>query len=217
MKVLRPRVPANDSVVLGVLGIQDCKVTMKGLESILKQTVDKNRVHVVLASTQEVPEFTTFQLLNQREYASVTIYVGDALHEYVLEQSKQHGSHMCITQANHLLEPQVIQTLLDSKEKGVIAPMLVSSTRYSNYHTKVDANGYCLDDPMYDELLYKRVKGQISVPVINGTYFVHHKFLSQISYKDGTPRESYVIMSNGLRNKGIPQYLDNRQYHGSIA
>jgi hypothetical protein len=123
---------------------------------------------------------------------------------------------MMITQANHLLEPYAIQTLLDSKEKGVLAPMLTSQTRYSNYHTKVDSNGYCLDDPMYDDLLYKRVKGQIAVPVVNGTYFIRHSLLTQISYDDGSGRDSYVMMCDGLRKKKISQYLDNRQQYGTI-
>jgi hypothetical protein len=119
-------------------------------------------------------------------------------------------------EGRHKLEPHVLQMLLESKDKGVIAPMLVSATRYSNYHAKVDANGYCLDDPLYDDLLYKRVKGQIAVPVVNGLYFVNHNLLPKIKYSDGTRRDSYVIMSDALRKQGILQYLDNRQFHGLI-
>ena len=116
-----------------------------------------------------------------------------------------------------MLEPHVLQMLLDSKDKGVLAPMLVSNTRYSNYHAKVDANGYCADDPLYDDLLYKRVKGQIAVPVVNGVYFVNHALLTKIKYTDETRRDAYVIMSDALRKQGIPQYLDNRQFHGTIG
>jgi hypothetical protein len=119
-------------------------------------------------------------------------------------------------EGRHKLEPHVLQMLLDSKEMGVLAPMLVSNTRYSNYHAKVDANGYCADDPLYDDLLYKRVKGQIAVPVVNGIYFVNHALLTKLKYSDGTRRDSYVIMSDALRKQGIPQYLDNRQFHGTI-
>jgi hypothetical protein len=127
------------------------------------------------------------------------------------------GAHACFVESRHLLELYTIQTLLDSKDKGVIAPMLVSNTRYSNYHAKVDANGYCLEDPLYDDLLYKRVKGQIAVPVVNGIYFVHHKFLPHISYTDGSNRDSYVILSDSLRKKGILQYIDNRRDYGIIT
>jgi hypothetical protein len=216
LKRMRPRQAANDSLVIGFVNTKGGAVT-KALSCLLDQTVDKARTHIVLASATELPEYITFELLNRREYASVTQYVGNHAHEYIVGKALQLGAHACFMESRHLLEPYTLQTLLDSKEKGVIAPMLTSQTRYSNYHTKVDTNGYCLDEPMYDDLLYKRVKGQIAVPVVNGIYFVHHKFLSQIFYTDGTKRDSYVIMSDNLRKKGIPQYLDNRRDYGTIV
>jgi SAM-dependent methyltransferase len=213
LKALRPRQPANDSLVIGVVYTKGSDIG-KALSGLLAQTLDKTRTHIVLASAEEVHEFATF---DQSRYASVTRYVGNYAQEHIVGKALELGAHACFIESRHSLEPHTVQTLLDSKEKGVIAPMLTSQTRYSNYHTKVDAYGYCLDDPMYDDLLYKRVKGQIAVPVVNGTYFVHHKFLSQISYTDGTKRDSYVVMSDGLRKKGIPQYLDNRQHYGTIV
>ena len=216
LKDLRPRQPANDSVVIGMVHTKGCTTTMKALTQLLNQTLDKSKVHVVLASSKDVNEFITFDLLNRREYASVSRYIGDHSYEHVIGKALELGSHVCFMESRHLLESYTIQTLLDSKEKGVIAPMLVSNTRYSNYHTKVDINGYIMDEPMYDDLLYKRVKGQIAVPVVNGMYFIHHKLLPQISYTDGTNRDSYVILCDGLRKKGIPQYLDNRRTYGTI-
>jgi len=213
LKALRPRQPANDSLVIGVVHTV-LGETRKALSGLLAQTVDKARTHIVLTSATEVPEYKTF---DPSQYASVTRYVGNHAQEFIVGKALELGSHVCFMQTRHVLKPYTIQTLLDSKEKGVIAPMLISSTRYSNYHTKVDANGYCLDEPMHDDLLYRRVKGQTAVPVVNGTYFVHHKFLSQLSYTDGTPRDSYVIMSDGLRKKGIAQYLDNCQGYGEIT
>jgi len=207
----------EDQLVIGIIHDKLCTKTMDMLTRFLKQTVNKQNVHVVLLSKVEVPEFVTFLLLNQREYASVTHFEGDQLYEHILDVAIKKQCSMMIMQTNHMLEPHTIQTLLDSKDKGVIAPMLTSRTRYSNYHTKVDNNGYCVDEPFYDDLLYKRVKGQIAVPVVNGMYFVHHKFLSQILYNDGTKREPYVIMSDNLRKKEIPQYLDNRQNYGIIS
>jgi beta-1,4-mannosyl-glycoprotein beta-1,4-N-acetylglucosaminyltransferase len=213
LKALRPRQPANDSLVIGVVHAKGSDVG-KALSGLLTQTVDKARTHIVLASATEVPEYNTF---DQSQYASVTRYVGNYAQEHIVGKALELGAHACFIESRHSLEPHTVQTLLDSKEKGVIAPMLTSQTRYSNYHTKVDTNGYCVDDPLYDDLLYKRVKGQIAVQVVNGTYFVHHKFLPQISYTDGTKRDSYVIMSDGLRKKGIPQYLDNRRDYGTIV
>jgi hypothetical protein len=212
LKALRPRQSANDSLVIGVMHTKGSDVG-KALSGLFAQTVNKARTHIVLASLTEVPELASIEL---SQYASATRYIGNHAQEYIVGKALALGAHVCFIETRHQLESYTIQTLLDSKEKGVIAPMLISKTRYSNYHAKVNANGYYLEDPMYDELLYKRVKGQIAVPVVNGIYFVHHKFLSQISYIDGTKRDSYVIMCDGLRKKGIQQYLDNRQHYGTI-
>jgi len=196
-----PMSAANDSLLLLVHGSANA--------SLLTQTVDKSRIHLVFATKEPVP-------VDGVGYASVTPYSGDFPHEFAIDAAQQKGSHLCVMEGQHKLEPHVLQMLLDSKDKGVIAPMLVSTTRYSNYHAKVAANGYCVDDPLYDDLLYKRVKGQIDVPVVNGIYFVNHALLPKIKYIDGTRRDSYVIMSDALRKQGIPQYLDNRQFHGTI-
>jgi len=201
VNALRPRPAANDSLLLLLQGSANA--------SLSTQTVDKSRIHLVFATKEPI----TF---DGTGYASVTPYSGEFPHEYAIDLALQKGSHFCVMEGRHTLEPHVLQMLLDSKDKGVIAPMLVSATRYSNYHAKVDSNGYCVDDPLYDDLLYKRVKGQIAVPVVNGIYFVNHALLPRIKYSDGTRRDSYVIMSDALRKQGIPQYLDNRQFHGTI-
>jgi beta-1,4-mannosyl-glycoprotein beta-1,4-N-acetylglucosaminyltransferase len=201
VNALRARPAANDSLVLLLQGSANA--------SLSTQTVDKSRIHLVFATKEPV----TFDGVG---YASVTTYSGDFPHEYAVGITLQKGSHLCVMEGRHKLESHVLQMLLDSKDKGVIAPMLVTNTRYSNYHAKVDANGYCVDDPLYDDLLYKRFKGLIDVPVVNGIYFVNHALLPKIKYSDGTRRDAYVIMSDALRKQGIPQYLDNRQFHGTI-
>jgi len=203
VNALRERPPANDSLVLLLFLKGSANATLS------TQTVDESRIHLVIATKEPVP-------VDGGGYASVRTYSGDLPHEYAMDFALQKGSHLCVMEGRHKLEPHVLQMLLDSKDKGVIAPMLVSNTRYSNYHAKVDANGYCLDDPLYDDLLYKRVKGQIAVPVVNGIYFVNHALLPKLKYSDGTRRDSYVIMCDALRKQGIPQYLDNRQFHGTI-
>lgn len=210
VNALRARPVANDSLLLLVTGAANFAAA-----SLQTQTVDKSRVHLILAS-KAAKESVAFNCSKSSEYASVTTYSGDFPHEYAIDLALQKGSHLCVMEGRHKLEPHVLQILLDSKDKGVIAPMLVSTTRYSNYHARVDAKGYCVDDPLYDDLLYKRVKGQIAVPVVNGIYFVNNALLTRIKHSDGTRRDSYVIMCDALRKQGIPQYLDNRQFHGTI-
>jgi hypothetical protein len=210
MEILSGAAPSSvDSMVLGLVIPNKCKTVDEAFARIVAQTIDVSRIHLMVPLDASIPSSSSF--------ASIQRYEGESPMEQFLETARLLGAHFCTMQANYMLEPHVLQTLLDSKDKGVIAPMLVSATRYSNYHAKVDANGYCVDDPLYDDLLYKRVKGQITVPVVNGIYFVNNALLPKIKYSDGTHRDSYVIMSDGLRKQGIPQYLDNRQFHGTIC
>src|SRR5581483_2337604 len=100
----------------------------------------------------------------------------------------------------------------------VVAPMLVTdSTRYSNFHNVIDANGYFLDDPLYNPIHERKIRGLIEVPVVHCTYFVRYDVLDKVSYQDGSEHHEYVIFSRTLRNKLIPQYLDNRKHYGYIT
>lgn len=210
METLSGTAPSSiESMVVGLMVPKECKTVDEAIASIAAQTIDASRIHLMVPSNVSIPSSSSF--------ASILRYEGESPMEQFLETARLLGAHFCTTQANYMLEPHVLQMLLDSKDKGVLAPMLVSNTRYSNYHAKVDANGYCADDPLYDDLLYKRVKGQIAVPVVNGVYFVNHALLPKMKYTDETRRGAYVIMSDALRKQGIPQYLDNRQFHGTIG
>lgn len=207
----------SDILVVPILIVNDCTTVVQSLKTLREQTIHPAKLHLYFITSMFASECEVFQRDYGSLYASVHICPLETSHQYFVYCATRLGAHLLATQGRYILEPHVFETLLKSKEKGVIAPMLSSSTRYSNYHSKVGANGYIVDEPLYDDLLHRRVKGQIAVPVVNGIYFVHHKLLSQISYTDGTKRDSYVIMSDGLRKKGIPQYLDNRQHYGTIV
>jgi len=67
------------------------------------------------------------------------------------------------------------------------------------------------------EVLTHNVKGLIEVEVIHCTYLIRHEVLDSILYNDGSGRYEYVIFSDTLRKKGIPQYIDNRRCYGKIT
>lgn len=206
----------TDILVVPILIVDECRSVAQSLKSLREQTINPAKLHLYFITSKFTTECEAFQREHGLLYASIHIVPLDTSPQYFVYCAVRLGAHLLTSQGRYVLEPYVFETLLKSKDKGVIAPMLTSNTRYSNYHIKVDANGYCLDDPLYDDLLYKRVKGQIAVPVVNGIYFVNNAFLKYISYTDVTKRDSYVIMSDGLRKKGISQYLDNRQGYGII-
>jgi len=206
----------EDKLVVPILFVDECKTVSQSLKALRAQTINPAKLHIYFITSKFTTECEAFQRDYGTLYASIHIVPLDTSPQYFVYCATRLGAHLLTSQGRYILEPCVFETLLQSKDKGVIAPMLTSNTRYSNYHVKVDVNGYCLDDPLYDDLLYKRVKGQIAVPVVNGIYFVHNTLLQHISYTDVTKRDSYVIMCDGLRKKGISQYLDNRQAYGTI-
>ena len=65
--------------------------------SILLQKYFKKALHIVLLSEIEVPEFTSFQLLNSREYASVICYIGAQPYQHVLEVAIKKQCCMIMT------------------------------------------------------------------------------------------------------------------------
>jgi hypothetical protein len=100
---------------------------------------------------------------------------------------------------------------------GVIAPMLTTTTAYSNYHSSIDKNGYLLADKMSMQILLKQIKGCIEVPVVHCTYFIANNILDKVSYDDNSYRYEYVVFSDVLRKQNIPQYIDNRKDYGRIS
>lgn len=106
--------------------------------------------------------------------------------------------------------------LFDSK-LPIVAPLLKSSTVYSNYHEHVDINGYFKSSPGYNIILNQNVKGFICVDVVHCTYFIRFEYLQKMTYDDGSYRYEYVIFSDNARKLNIGQFIDNRYDYGRIS
>jgi len=126
-----------------------------------------------------------------------------------------------VADCDNLISPETI-TQLRSTGLPVVAPLLqcaVETSMYSNFHTDVDINGYFKQDDigLYNNLLYQRIKGLVDLKVVHCTYYIKNSVLPQIVYDDDTYRYEYVMFSDNLRKKGIPQYLDTRKVYGRIS
>jgi len=102
----------------------------------------------------------------------------------------------------------------------VVAPFLktiVESPLYSNYHFKVDQNGYYLSCPEYMTVHSQIIKGIIECELVHCTYLVQKEYLNKVNYNDNSGRYEYVIVSDNFRKLGIPQYLDTRKVYGYIT
>lgn len=132
--------------------------------------------------------------------------------------ARRLGCHYFVSDLDNFIVPDTLQSLYDSG-LPVVAPMLrVVYSDYSNFYTLADPEGYAVVGvPDFYEVVTGRIRGFIMVDVVHCTYFVRHDVLDEISYDDGSARYEYVIFSDVLRRKGIPQYVDNRRIYGLIG
>lgn len=147
-----------------------------------------------------------FKALGQIRQESIDFAISNKTHYFVID-----CDNFCFT-------PNIIEIMLNSN-LGVVSPLLrTSATRYSNYHSTIDKNGYMeVGDPLYDVLLSSKIKGLVELPVVHCTYFIRNSMLPFCDYDDGSGRHEYVIFSDSLRKKNIPQYLDTRKVYGMIT
>ena len=216
------------------------------LECIYKQTYPKSHTHLYIRTNDNkdntIDVLKQFIKDHESEYASVYFddsSIDESLKEFghhewnshrckilgkirqeSIEYAKKRKAHYFVADCDNFIVPETIAELLKNSENGIIAPMLNSNrdgdVAYSNYHDDIDKNGYFKQGELYTKVLYRNIKGLIEVPVVHCTYFINNKFLNDIVYDDESYRYEYVIFSHVLRNKNIPQIIDNRQFYGIV-
>lgn len=88
---------------------------------------------------------------------------------------------------------------------------------YANYHNIASPNGYYMDNYAYYHILNGHVKGLIKCDVVHCTYLISQSVYHKIKYVDGTDDYEYVIFSRYLRERNVPQYLDNTELYGYLT
>lgn len=212
------------------------------LKCLLKQTYPKSQIHLYVRTNDNKDQ--TESLLrgfvdeHGKKYASVFFDASSVdrevaqykNHEWnphrfsvlgkIRQDSISHaiekGSDYFVCDCDCFLTPPTIETLA-SRKVPVVAPMLLSNGMYSNFHSRIDKDGYWAPDPWYKLYYLRKAQGLIEVPVVHCTYFIRSDVLPSIQYNDGSPRHEYVIFSDVLRKKGIPQYLDNEHDYGIVT
>jgi len=232
-----------DTVVFAILAKNKAAVLPFYLECLLNQTLPKQQIHLYIRTNDNTDNTTsilkTFVDTYGHKYAS--IFYDDSPISNTLKTFKNHewnptrfsilgnlrqdsinhaaklGAHYFVADCDNFIVPSTLERMLEQKDLGVIAPMLVTKTAYSNFHYDVDTNGYLKDHPNYLKLLNRCISGCIEVKVVHCTYFVANHLLFRVIYDDKSARYEYVIFSDILRKRGVPQYLDNRQYYGFLT
>ena len=156
-----------------------------------------------------------FKILGKIRQASVDYAVGLNAHYFVAD-------------CDNFLIPTTISSLFQNKHIGVVSPMmriddgahvenLYSNPNYSNFHHSVTSDGYYKGHDTYYKILHNKIVGLCRVCCVHCTYLISNKFLSSVSYVDFTERYEYVVFSETLRRKNIPQYIDNTQKWGFLT
>ena len=236
-----PKTTPND-VLVTILAKDKGHTLPFYLKCIYNQTYPKKNIHLYVRTNDN--NDNTVELLTEfinkygDEYASV-YYNDDSVSE-TLKQYKNHewnterfkilgkirqdsadyakklGIHYFVADCDNFIVPETIEKLFQNSHNGVIAPMLMSDSRYSNFHYDIDKNGYYKGHDLYNKILEREIKGLIEVPVVHCTYFINNKFLPNVLYDDNSFRYEYVIFSDKLRKTGSKQYLDNQFYFGFL-
>jgi len=156
------------------------------------------------------------QKYGQHEWNYERFKVLGRIRQESIQWAYEHKSHYFVVDCDNFIIPQTLETIL-SVNLAIVAPLLLSNCRYSNFHSGIDKNGYNLDTPTYDCFINREIRGLIEMPVVHCTYLVRYEYLPEMSYDDESCRYEYVIFSDVARKKSIPQYLDTRQEYGRLT
>lgn len=122
---------------------------------------------------------------------------------------------------NFLTNPQTLREMLRCGAP-IAAPMLEplphEGSGYSNFFTKVDANGYFAADPLYNQIRYREVRGAFEVPVVHCTYLVKRSVITdkRVTYLDGSNRYDFVVFADSARKSSVKMVICNEQHFGYL-
>ncbi len=185
-------------------------------EQILREWVQKVKDQYlgVYFDASDVKE--RVQDFGQHEWNQIRFKVLGRIRQESMDWACAQQSHYFVIDCDNFIFPDTLTQLL-TVNLPIVAPLLYSNNAYSNFHSRIDANGYHLPCPRYLPILNREIKGLIELPVVHCTYLIRYEYLHLMSYDDESYRYEYVIFSDNARKKGIPQYLDTRQVYGNLT
>lgn len=193
--------------------------TVQILESWIERV--KHRYASVYYNKEDVVQ--RVQNYKQHEWNEERFSVLAKIRQESVEWARLKKTHYFVVDCDNFIKPETLQEIA-TVNLPVVAPFLhcfqmfeIKNSVYSNYHAAVRSDGYYKKCPEYFTVWDQKIKGLIEMPVVHCTYFIHFDFLHHVSYNDNSGRHEYVIFSDVLRQKKIPQYLDNRRIYGYIS
>lgn len=188
--------------------------------TILKEWISRVGDQYAAVEFDESDVAEPVQQFGVHEWNQLRFKVLGRLRYESMQRALQRGcDYYFVVDVDNFVKPNVLRDLI-SVDLPIVAPMLRhvdEKNPYSNFHEKIDRNGYFKNSEEYYWLLHRRVKGICQVPVVHCTYLVRADVIPKLSYDDRSGRWEYVIFSDSARKNGIPQYLDNREVQGYLT
>ena len=230
-------------VVLAVLAKDKAHILPIFLDCLLHQDYPKQNIHLYIRTNDNNDSTATvlkefihihgssygsvfyndsdiqplLKTFGQHEWNAIRFKVLGKIRQESIDYAVKLGADYFVVDCDNLIRPFTLSRMIGLRNFRVVSPMLESRTAYSNYHYSVDENGYLKEDDFYHKVLHRDISGVIQVAVVHCTYYIHNNVLKDVSYDDESYRYEYVIFSDTLRKKGIPQNLDNRVSYGFIS
>jgi hypothetical protein len=231
------------SVVISVLAKDKAHILPIFLDCLLKQDYPKDKIHLYIRTNDNNDSTATvlkgfvdihgasyrsvfyddsdiqplIKCFGQHEWNIMRFKILGKIRQDSIDYAMKLGADYFVVDCDNLITPFTLSRMVALRQFKVISPMLESRTAYSNYHYSVDANGYLKEDDFYHKTLKREICGIIQVAVVHCTYYIENSVLKEIVYDDNSCRYEYVIFSDTLRKKGIPQSIDNRFQYGFIS
>lgn len=164
----------------------------------------------------------TLKQWGNHEWSMTRLHALSKIREESLEYAKQKDAHYFVADCDNFIVPETLEAMYGWRKVGVVAPLLRLSkdAYYANIHLEVDDYGYnsvTRATPEYESIVFSYEAGLHPVAVVHCTYFIDNDLLNEVTYIDGSERHDYIILSDTLRKKNIPQYVDNTQFWGFLA
>ncbi|XP_078686961.1 procollagen galactosyltransferase 1-A-like isoform X1 [Branchiostoma floridae x Branchiostoma belcheri] len=146
------------------------------------------------------------------------------LRQQALEYArKRWADFMLFLDADNLVTNPRAMKLLIAQNRPIIAPMLESSTAYSNFWCGMTEKGYYMRTEEYMPTVERKRKGVFPVPMVHSTYLVdlRREGAKQLNYDSPAedyfgPEDDIIQFAWSARTSGMEMFIMNTEEFGFL-
>lgn len=190
---------------------------------ILKNWINKVKkayADIYFDDTNVPEQVQKYQL---HEWNSERFKVLGAIRQASVDWAQKKNSHYFVADCDNFIKPHTIETLLNTN-RPVIAPLLrrgtgTSYTDHSTFYTldPNDPDFFNTSTPLHKKLIARNISDITQVPIAHSTYLIRKDVLKDVIYDDKSGRWEFIIFSDTMNKKNIPQYIDTREVYGYLT